>query len=397
MEEIKNTALSLLIYRTLTIVFLLLGITFISSYYLHSRVSYDRGITKGSLSPQEEPRYLTDDRTTIAVLRELAETSIRMPADEEDSAHTILGEKLPKPAEDDPDSRSQTVRYALEGDARLTKLLAGESIDAVWKLAPLISFEDREDLIVSAFAKTAEGQPGVFKVSVDSDDVGSDVSEAGDDPAEGRSALRGFLWYCQSMVFPKLERLSEARRYFAARELSKNTAAVLSYFEVENDAVDTTTRRRVSAVYLSEILFDRPMDNLTRANDVTAAMASLETLINPNGQDVKHVDATVGPPIYRRLTELAASIHTKDFETAEGKPWPPGLMEPERNLMSLLLVRGAFWRAYDACYGGDDDCQRRRDLFRSISTARNSAETNRNFARDIAHYLHEESRSSWPN
>jgi len=382
---------------------LLLLLVLASASSLRSVTAYNSAIVSGRLSSEHGVGYFTGDKGVISFLGHIgyigSEEEEVEEVEEEDesqgsSKYTILqsdAARSLKPPEAPGDSPAKDL---LAANRTFASQLKGLNVTTVWDLAPFLVFRDEERFIPASFAQFARRTPGAFDLAP--------RSSGGDEERTNRakSALLGYLWYAQSLVVPKLRRLVQGGQPFAAQRLARNTVATLSPFNIVNAELDPVTLQRLNAVYLSEVLFERPIEVLQHKEETLNALHSIEAMMNPDGLELipaldgdaleNGAAAGDGPPSFSTLMALSHAVGNEDYDAIDRAAVDALKKTPrEADLAALLVVRAAFWRAQRACEGEDGpttDCPRLKAAMLAEHKALAATVRRPSFLRDLHRY-----------
>ncbi|WP_147418802.1 hypothetical protein [Sphingobium terrigena] len=259
----------------------LMGVLLLTAQFLRARVNYSHAVEGGRLSADDRVGYFSIDDSKIGLLHEVTFTMLSDPSGEEKPIYSILGNQVRRSNAGPILPDASPVSHVFTTDRRYADLLAGDYVSSIWTVAPLLMFEDKERLLATSFARFSHDNPEALLIHYPTEE---ELERENVDFSSGPSALLSYLWYVQKLVMPKLQRLSRSGQMFAAQRLARNTAAVLAAFSIENNALDQASRRRVNAVYLLELLFERPLDNLNALEAVTEELGSLTSMIDPEAE-----------------------------------------------------------------------------------------------------------------
>jgi len=376
---------------------LLLLLVLASASSLRSMTAYNSAIVSGRLSSPHGIGYFTGDKGVISFLGHIgyigseeeeyeSERSSRYTVLQSDAARSL---KPPEAPEDSP------ARDLLAANRTFASQLRGLNVTTVWDLAPFLVFRDEERFIPASFAAFARRTPGAFDLAPRSSE------EDGERTNRAKTALLGYLWYAQSLVVPKLRRLVQGGQPFAAQRLARNTVSTLSPFNIVNAELDPVTLQRLNAVYLSEVLFERPTEVLQHKEETLNALRSIEAMMNPDDPElVPTLDGGVlengavagdGPPSFSKLMALSHAVGNEDYDEIDRTAVDALKKTPrEADLAALLLVRAAFWRAQQACEGEDGpttECPRLKASMLAEYQAHAATVRRSSFLRDLHRYV----------
>lgn len=372
--------------RAMAALTVMLGLVIATATWLRSAKGYNAAVESGRLSSQNGVGFFTRDKDVIALLAQVPPVELLGPEDG-DSVFTVLRDAAPQGAAPEPPEDSPAVDL-LSADERLADAMRGVDVQTIWDAAPLLVFSDDERLLAASFAAFAERNPGAFAIT---EQIDADEEQG----ANGRSALLGYLWHVQSLVLPKLERLVRGGQPHAAQRLARNTTEVLTVFNIVNSGLDRVTRRRLNAVYLAEVLLERPDEVFRQRDEALAALRDLRIMIDPDGDD--ELRSWTGPASYTRILGLSRMVSDEEYASVDAaalRGFSP--TRKEADLINLLLVRAPFFRFYNDCQRWveqEESCPRlRADLTRALRE-RAPAITRPAFQRDVARYRSE--ASTW--
>ncbi|BBD98837.1 hypothetical protein SAMIE_1023380 [Sphingobium amiense] len=245
------------------------------------------------------------------------------------------------------------------------RIFKGQTISTLWDLLPYLSFQDREVAIYRSLSDYRSERKWAFEIYAESGD--------GEVSSEARVNLVAYLWYCRTIVMPKLRRLLASRQIHPAERLINTTLDTLRLFRVDDDQVDRWTTKWMSVLYFIGVLFGRPDEVM--ANPI-AAQESLDKLIEAMDAEASHVTLPhmAGPPFFKALVELSISTRGEDtdmhLEPSASGAFISALQsrnQLESDLINLLVIRGAFWRAWGLCVpkpiGDQGRCTSARSAF----------------------------------
>lgn len=378
----------------------LLVLVIASATLLRSVREYNSEIVSGRLSPQHGVGYFTGDKGIISFLGHVGyigsgEEEVEDDEGCESARYTVLRSdaaqslKPPEAPEDSP------AKDLLAANRTFASQLRGLNVNNVWDLAPFLVFRDEERFITASFAHFARRTPGAFDLALRS--PGEDLDRSN----RAKSALLGYLWYAQSLVVPKLRRLVQGGQPFAAQRLARSTVDTLAPFNIVNAELDPVTLQRLNAVYLSEVLFERPVEVLQHRKETLNALKMIEDMLNPDESDlIPILDADAlengalagdGPPTFSKLMALSHAVGNEEYDEIDRTAIDALEKTPrEADLAALLLVRAAFWRAQQACEGEDGptpDCPRLKASMLAEYQTRAGTMRRPSFVRDLNRYV----------